>query len=323
MQNKNIDVNFFPGFTRKAITFTIDDGNFEMDKKFLDIVRPAGIFGTFNLHHWDMESPELYRELYRGYEIANHCKNHAIATDDDFTAELSDEPFDPNTSSLDYYYKIGEGLYIVHIYKLWGKNTGTYDPPRGWHTVSPTESYNAFADETRAGLENVFGKGSVRGFAWPHGRGSEGARKHLIAEGYQNIRKTGDIRDTTGFDMPSDRFSWTYNAHHMNLLEVAELYEKYPDDGKLKFFSFGVHAIDFERAEKWGDLLAFAEKYGNRQNDFYYASVGDIFAYEDAVKSLVITENEIANPSDIPVYIKINGEPLIITATTKFAPGGK
>lgn len=317
MQNKRVDKNYFPGFTRKSITFTIDDGNFEMDKKFLDIVRPAGIFGTFNLQHWDREAPEFYRELYEGYEIANHCKNHAIAIDEDISGELSSEPFDRNRADYEHYYKTETpGVYLVHIYKIWGKNTGTYDPPRGWHTVSPSEYYNGFADETREGLEEVFGKGSVRGFAWPHGRGSAAAREHLIAEGYQNIRRTGDLRDTTGFAMPEDRFSWSYNASHSNLLEVAELYEKYPDDGNLKFFSIGVHSIDYENSGRWGDLLAFAEKYGNRQNDFYYASVGDILAYEDAVKALVVTDTEIINPSDIPVYITLDGDPIIITANT-------
>ena len=313
---KKIDVNYFPGWTRKSVTFTIDDGNFEMDKKLLDIVRPAGILGTFNIQHWDRKPPELYRELYRGYEIANHCKNHALVMKDGVEYKFSDEPFDAASSDINYLYKIKEGVYYIHIYTHWGKNTGTYDRPRGWHAVAPTEYYNGFADKTREGLEEVFGKGSVRGFAWPHGRGSAGAREHLIAEGYQNIRKTGDIRDTTNFDMPADRFNWTYNAHDATLLEVAELYENYPDDGKLKFFSFGVHAVDFERGNRWGDLLAFAEKYGNRQNDYYYASVGDILAYEDAVNSLVITENAVTNPSDVPVYIKIDGEPVIIEAKT-------
>ncbi len=316
MQNKRVDKNFFPGFTRKSITFTIDDGNFEMDKKFLDIVRPAGIFGTFNLHHWNVKPPEFYRELYEGYEIANHCEKHAIAIDDDITDEIATEPFDRNRPDFDHYYKTEEGVYLVHIYKIWGKNTGTYDVPRGWHAVSPNEDYNRFADRTKAGLEEVFGKGSVRGFAWPHGRGSVGAREHLIKEGYQNIRKTGDLRDTTGFAMPADRFNWTYNASHNSLLAVAELYENYPDDGELKFFSIGVHSVDYETANKWGDLLAFAEKYGNRQNDYYYASVGDILAYEDAVKALRVSDSEIENPSDIPVYIMLDGNPTIITAKT-------
>ena len=47
---KQIDKNFFPGWVRKSITFTIDDGNIEMDKKFIDITVPAGIKGTFNLN---------------------------------------------------------------------------------------------------------------------------------------------------------------------------------------------------------------------------------------------------------------------------------
>ena len=43
-----IDKNYFPGWVRKQVSFTIDDGNIEMDKKFIDIVRPAGVLGTFN-----------------------------------------------------------------------------------------------------------------------------------------------------------------------------------------------------------------------------------------------------------------------------------
>ena len=37
-----IDVKFYPGWTRKAITFSIDDGILDMDKKFMDIVEPYG-----------------------------------------------------------------------------------------------------------------------------------------------------------------------------------------------------------------------------------------------------------------------------------------
>ena len=40
---------YFPGFTRKSVTFSIDDGNLVLDKKFISIVAPYGIKGTFNL----------------------------------------------------------------------------------------------------------------------------------------------------------------------------------------------------------------------------------------------------------------------------------
>ena len=42
----NIDVKFYPGWTRKAMSFSIDDGNLEMDKKFMDIVEPYGFTST-------------------------------------------------------------------------------------------------------------------------------------------------------------------------------------------------------------------------------------------------------------------------------------
>lgn len=45
----NIDIQCYPGWTRKAITFTIDDGVLDMDRKFMNILNPAGIRGAFNL----------------------------------------------------------------------------------------------------------------------------------------------------------------------------------------------------------------------------------------------------------------------------------
>ena len=77
----NVDVKFYPGWTRKAITFSIDDGILDMDRKFMDIIEPYGIKGAFNLcsERLNKMSPEEYREFYRGHEIANHCKHHPAA----------------------------------------------------------------------------------------------------------------------------------------------------------------------------------------------------------------------------------------------------
>ena len=68
MQNK-IEF-YFPGFVRKSVCFTMDDGWLAHDAKFLSIVRPAGIKGTFNLYCADRATPDEYRALYDGYEIA-------------------------------------------------------------------------------------------------------------------------------------------------------------------------------------------------------------------------------------------------------------
>ena len=99
----------------------------------------------------------------------------------------------------------------------------------------------------------------------------------------------------------------------MNLLEVMREYDAYPDDGELKFFAFGVHSIDFERDGKWDDLQTFANEYGNRPNDFWYATVGEIFDYSAAVKKLKITDDGIYNPTDITIYVKVDGEGKVVS----------
>ena len=120
---RKVDINFFPGWTRKSVTFSIDDGNIPMDTKFLSIVRPAGILGTFNLcSHWtDKMSPAEYREFYRGYEIANHCKYHPQVFSDTMRFVISDEKFDPlggedYTGANPVVYRTGieDELYILH-----------------------------------------------------------------------------------------------------------------------------------------------------------------------------------------------------------------
>ena len=77
-----IDLNFFPGWTRKAISFTMDDGWVAMDRIFIEIVNPYGIRGSFNISSQNItkyNDPDGMRALYRGHEITNHVKRHPYA----------------------------------------------------------------------------------------------------------------------------------------------------------------------------------------------------------------------------------------------------
>jgi hypothetical protein len=100
--------------------------------------------------------------------------------------------------------------------------------------------------------EAVFGEGSVRGFVWPFGQqiDHKGVTAHVRESGYYGARDAG--YPVKSFSLPEDRFSWKYCANHRNLLTVMADYEALPDDGELKFFSFGVHSIDYERDNTWG-----------------------------------------------------------------------
>lgn len=293
-----IDANFFPGFVRKSITFTIDDGNLTLDKKFLDIVSPAGFRGTFNLcsDRNTTVTPEKLREFYRGHEISNHCKYHTDLLPKEAYSSLTDEPFDARTADKTKIYPRGvEGLYYY-----WNRSW--------WSTGGDFSHYRRYEREGRRELEKIFGKGKICGYVYPDGdQKNARLKKYLESRGYYGLRITGCVGDSTGFAFPADRTAWSYNANYTNMEEFGRRYEQAPDDGKLKFFCFGVHSHDFENAGRWDVLEHFAAAYGNRPEAFYYAPVGELFAYEDAVAMLKITEEGILNPSDIDLYLTVDG----------------
>jgi len=305
---KRIDANFFPGWVRKSITFTIDDGNVRLDRKFLDITEPAGLKGTFNLNTpLKRLDAQGYRDFYRGYEIANHCKYHAYGFTDHTSRELKNEPFDRETADKAYIYPTEEeGIYRVYTYN--------------WCYLATNEAYLDCTKKATEELEAVFGKGTIRDYVWPCGEQKNDALiEKLKAEGgFRSLRKTGCVGDSTRFALPADRMAWSYNANNNNMREFSKLFAEYPDDGELKFFCFGVHSHDFENDDNWDVLENFCREFGNRPNDFWYASVGEIFDYEDAIKALVITETEIKNDSDIDLYVKIDGDPKVIAAHTAY-----
>lgn len=308
--NSKLDF-YFPGWTKKSITFSIDDGDIPNDKKFLDIVRPAGILGTFNISSPIRTTIEEYRELYRGYEIANHCAHHPLLFHEGQKYIVADEPYTKEiareyTEADPVIYKHQhEGLYLI-------VNKGTA------RKITDRENYLRFAKENRVALEEIFGEGSIKGFVWPYGdQKDEWVYRGLCEAGYTYMR-CGRIvpPEKQDFNISDDKTHWRYTANDRDLLSSMELYENYSDDGNLKVLIIGVHARDYERNGKWDDLREFARRYANRPNDYYYATNIDIIEYEEAVKGLIISEDAIENPSEKDVYLKICGERTVIKAKT-------
>ena len=310
-KNHEIDLNYFPGFTRKAVTFTMDDGLMEYDRHFLNIVRPAGILGTFNLYRVKIEKADEYRELYKGYGVANHCNYHPNVFKDgvDYSELITDEPW-PGSETADkskmYKHPTVEGLYY-HFVK------GYY-----WHPIADTEHYLEFAMQTEREIEEIFGEGVVKGFAYPNGtQHNKRVVEYLRTHGYTNIRH-GYPHAGENFSMP-ERFTWSFNTMHRDLLSMMQKFEALPDDGELKMFSFGVHPKDFETSDKWSDLQIFADTYGHRPDEFFYGTVDDIFAQEDAIKAITVEDGFIKNNSrDTKIYFKVDGERLSLPARSAY-----
>ena len=308
---KKVDLNYFPGWVRKSVSFTIDDGNIAMDTRFLDIIKPYGIKGTFNLCSDRMcsQNPDFYRSFYEGYEICNHCKEHPFCISDTAEYNYSDDKFVEETADKTrVYHAEVDGYFMV------------YDARRNmWLKYATPEKYVQKIKEGQRELSDLFGEGKIRSYAWPYGeQNSVFVKNYLRCEsGYYGARKTGCTEDRHGFNMPTDRMEWSYNANHQNLLAVMEEYEKYEYDGNIKFFAFGVHSLDFERAGNWHELERFAKTYGNRSNDYFYASIGEIFDYEDAIKSAEIDGREIINNSSLALFATVDGEKVTVKANSR------
>ena len=295
---------FYPGFTKKAVTFTIDDGNMTQDAKLIDILRPAGIKGTFNLcseKHKGIEDET--RSFYQGYGVANHCKFHPLVNLDSDDIAVSDEIFDEKSSDPSFLYKVD------------GRDGFFWQMQRnGWRQMVFEDDYIKYVLQGLDELRDIFGNDTVVDYVWPY-RQMENARvSEFVKDTHRSVRKTGCTRDLDGFAIPKDKKAWSYTADHTNLLEVMEMYDKYPDDGELKFFAFGVHSMDFERDNRWDDLRTFAAKYGSRSDRYWYATVGEIFDYEESLALLKIGEDYIENSGKTDIYLKAEGKKTVIRA---------
>ena len=296
-----VDKNFFPGWTRKAVTFTIDDGNVEMDKIFLSYVRPAGIRGTFNLcgDRLQRMPAEQWLALYDGYGVSNHCRYHPFCMRDDVEYRISDEAFDLEKADPELLYRDPkiEGMYLFH---------GT----RGWRKMTTPEGYIRMIEESRADIEALFGKDSARSFVIPFSR--------TVSERFEEWVRTSGVRSVRGylgggpegvddFLLPKDRGAWSYNARHNTLTEQTERFEAYPDDGALHWLCIGVHSVDYENGGNWPDLQNACDRLGNRPESYFSAPVDTIFDYEDAIAALTVTDDELVNPSDLDLFVTVDG----------------
>lgn len=307
----NIDLNFFPGWTRKAITFTMDDGWLAMDVKFLETVRPAGIKGTFNIisnNSTKYNDDELIRRTYEGFEIANHVKLHPFAFADGVDAPENAPIFDhDNADSADVNLMYKDDCGVEGVYLRYSPTSKT------WQRIATAKGYIQLVKDCQKELEELFGKGKIRGFVWPYTAQKNTEVTEYLKANFYGLRTAGikEPLEDPAFALPTDRSNWQYNARHKGLLQRAKEFEALDPQGELKWFAFGVHSFDFDREGNWDELAEFCKEFGGR-NEFWYASNAEIFDYEDAVKVAVVENGTVKNNSDITLYAQINGQNVTI-----------
>ena len=266
----------FPGFKRKAVTFSYDDG-VRQDKRLIEIMKQNGLKGTFNLNGGRFaecyegveegrmtvaEAEALY--LPSGMEVAVHGYRHAslaridraAATDDVLSDRKAlEQIFGCVIKGMAY----ANGSYndeVVEILKCTGISyartttaTGRFDLPTDWLRLPTTCHHN---DPRLMELAREFAERGESAYTWGN---------------------------------------------------------------SPMLFSVWGHSYEFDRNDNWGVIEELAAYIGNRE-DIYYATNGELFSYLQAADRLEFgAEGKLVyNPSATDVYLKFYGKEVIALA---------
>lgn len=263
----------FPGFLKKAVTFSYDDGA-RQDIRLSACFRRYGMKATFNLNSgylgatgkllhegyalcFDRVRPEEVKTLYQGFEVAAHSVTH------------------PNLCTL------GEKAVRREV-----------------------------AQDTET-LERLSGQ-RVTGFAYPGGQYDEPLMERLAALGIRyarTIQSTGgfSLPDRLMAWRPS-----CHDADGRALELARRLTEEESGECRLLFIwghSFELDKDDFDR---WGHLERLCALLSGRE-DIWYATSGGICSYLQAAGTVERdVHGHLINRSAEPVFWEENGKRMIL-----------
>ena len=269
----------YPGYVNKAVTLSFDDLNPVQDGKFIEILNKNGLKATFNLKtsNFIKQSESVqqsYVKMYQGHELANHTRNHLRL-------------YETNTESADY------------------------------------QTLQTCKDEILNGQNDIANRFGVtpEGLVWPY---TSPRNRSDYAELIEYIRSLGikyirPVDTTNGFDLPSDWYDWRASCHHDGANNLVDRFLALPDEGgevdDLKLFYIWGHTYEFDETHKpeetnklrWDDIEALCKKLGDA--NIWSATNLEVYNYVEALKKIEVdtATNRVTNPSDVDVYIQING----------------
>ena len=168
-------------------------------------------------------------------------------------------------------------------------------------TLQERELY-AQLHEDRKTLEERFGC-RVTGMALPYGSWNDAV--------YQAIRKMGFAYNRTtvsthGFQVPEDFLLWPATCHHRDpeLFCLADAFLDTTEELAL-FYLWG-HSYEFDGDQSWDVIEAFAKRVSGRE-EIWYATNGEICAYLENMKRLVVGKDFLLNPTGRPLWVDVGG----------------
>ncbi len=255
----------FPKGKAKAVTLSYDDG-VEQDIRLVELLQRHGLKGTFNLNS-GLYAPE--GTVYPADQI------HRRMTLRQAQALLRNSGMEVAVHGLNHPFL---------------------------EQLSPENcAYEVLKD--RENLESQFDC-LVRGLAYPYGTYDKNVKDCLRCCGIAYART---VQSTYRFDLPTEWLEWHPTCHHADprLMELTRLFlDKIILNKPWVFYLWG-HSYEFDKAENWEVIQAFAQRVGGRE-DIWYATNMELYDYSQAFRSLRFSADgkRVYNPTAWTLWVE-------------------
>lgn len=257
----------FPTYTKKAATFSVNDGDLTDDAALIALMNQYGIDATFALH----EASDDTMYLGENIEIAN--------------------------------YTTGIEMYLTEEYE--DKNGNIITPPTYDECVASIET-------AETSIQNGMGI-ATKGIVWPYYTPEERVfyndlLNYLETNGYK-YAQNGFISES--FDVPADWMDWAHTAWLTDewldtVLESADTFATLDAKDTFGIFSLAEQETGMTDEETLEAYESVFQKLAS--DDIWKATNIELCEYLQACDALEITDTYIYNPTDVTVYLLVNGE---------------
>lgn len=159
----------------------------------------------------------------------------------------------------------------------------------------------------------------ILGFAYPFGKYNSFTVEALKKCGIKYARTTLSTYD---FSLPDDFIFWNPSIHH-NDEKLIPLVDKFLNtDKELSLLYIWGHTYEFENQNNWGIIDNLISLLNNKDDIAYLTNI-EIYNYINALRSVIINNNEIYNNSSQDLYLQIDETYIILKPHEKIAVKGE
>lgn len=334
-----IDTNFYPGMTRKAITFSYDDGNENYDPYLLRLMNQYGYKGSFMIPNG--RSADFVIK-YSGHEVANHSYTHSgryqttnqnpytlseiladIKTQKDNleSAIRAAKAADPTLDLNDVVASFAVPMTSGYFFEKEGLDRTDNAEVSALFIAAGATDYTEAVVQTMTNEEVMEAYFGVIGIT----------NSRYIKTADYNTGNGYGYRLNNRYTLPEDFMMWIPTAHHSQLKDtdtaadgyqnsLAEEFRDLADDGALKLFYIWGHPTEVDSSGiedgrepgttttsawiKYEALESFMQMFVG--DDYYKDTLSGITAYVNAQRGITVdADGTVYNTSDVDLYVRV------------------